>query len=102
MAVHRRARVRGRSEGGRGRSLSVSGTLETVVGRFVAAYVIPHPASVICHPAFAICHFSFPIPRSEFRIPHFLTEGATHSLAPRKRGWALSPRVAAGSPSVRI
>ena len=83
------------TEGGRGQPLS--GTRETWVARFVAAFVIPirHPAFVICHPAFVNCHFSFPIPRSEFRIPHFLAEVANHFLAPGKRGWPLSPPMAA-------
>jgi len=73
----------------RGRGQPPSGTRETSMARFVAAFAIPHPPSairhlssaichppfVICHPPFVICHFSFPVPRSEFRIPHFLESG---------------------------
>ena len=38
-----------------------------------------------------ICHLPSLLPHSPFRIPHFLAKGATHYLAPRKRGWPLSP-----------
>src|SRR5208337_1008141 len=65
------------AESGRGQPLS--GTRETSMARFVAAFAIRHPPSPIRHPPspirhppFVICHFSFPIPRSAFRIPHFL------------------------------
>src|SRR5271157_5394550 len=50
----------------RGRGYPLSGTRGTWVARFVAAFVIPHPAFAICHPASVICHFSFRIPHSAF------------------------------------
>ena len=55
----------------------ISGTRETWLARFVAAFAIPHPPSAICHLPSVICHFSFPIPRSEFRI-FSRAEGASH------------------------
>src|SRR5208337_2682300 len=63
-----------------GRCHPLSGTRETWVARFVAAFVI-------CHPPFVICHFSFPIPRSEFRIPHCLESGTGHPLSGTKETW---------------
>ncbi len=56
------------AESGRGRPLS--GTRETWLARFVAAFAIPHPPSAICHLPFAICHLPFLLPHSPFRIPH--------------------------------
>src|SRR5271157_338957 len=48
----------------------LSGTRETWVVRFVAAFAIPHPPSAICHLPSAICHLPFFLPHSPFRIPH--------------------------------
>src|SRR5271157_5878908 len=58
----------------RGRGYPLSGTRGTWVARFVAAFVIPHPA-------FAICHPSSVISPSAFRIPHFLERKGGHSLS---------------------
>ena len=87
------------SESGRGQPLS--GTRETSMARFVAAFAIRHPPSpirhppfVICHPPFVICHFSFPISRSAFRIPHFLESGTGYPISGTKETWlALSTLV---------
>ncbi len=79
------------AESGRGRPLS--GTRETWLARFVAAFAIPHPPSAICHLPFAICHLPFLLPHSPFRIPHSAfrifsrAEGAARFLAPGKPGW---------------
>src|SRR5208337_4517237 len=73
------------AESGRGQPLS--GTRETSMARFVAAFAIRHPPSAIRHPPFVICHFSFPIPRAEFRIPHFLESGTGYPISGTKETW---------------
>src|SRR5271157_151497 len=73
------------AESGRGQPLS--GTRETSMARFVAAFAIRHPLFVIRHPPFVICHFSFPIPRSKFRIPHLLESGTGYPISGTKETW---------------